>query len=139
MNMPRLAPFVGVGVGILVVRHGKVLLGRRRGSHGAGTWSAPGGRLEYGESVEDCARRELLEETGLELGAVTPGPYTNDVFPEIQAHYLTLFVLARQTRGEPCNLEPHKCDGWSWFGWDAWPAPLFAPMQSLLDAGFVLP
>jgi 8-oxo-dGTP diphosphatase len=133
-----MAPVVGVGVGVLVIRNGKVLLGRRRGSHGAGTWSAPGGRLEYGESVEDCARRELLEEAGLELGAATLGPYTNDVFAEVQEHYLTLFVLAGQTRGEPRNLEPHKCDGWSWFGWDEWPAPLFAPLQSLRGMGFTL-
>ena len=58
------SPAVRVGVGVLVLREGRVLLGRRQGAHGAGTWALPGGHLEFGESVEACARRELLEETG---------------------------------------------------------------------------
>lgn len=127
---------VRVGVGILVVRQGKLLLGRRLGSHGAGTWSLPGGKLEYGESIEECARRELKEETGLDLGAVELGPYTNDVFSDVQEHYVTLFVLARNCQGEPVNLEPHKCEGWSWFSWSALPEPLFAPLESLRRSGF---
>lgn len=60
-------PAPQVGVGVLILRDGKVLLGRRKGSHGAGCWSAPGGHLEFGEAVEDCALREALEETGLAL------------------------------------------------------------------------
>lgn len=125
-----------VGVGVLVLRDGKVLLGKRRGSHGAGTWSAPGGRLEYGESIEACARRELAEETGMDLGPVTPGPYANDVFPEIREHYVTVFVVARQATGEPDNKEPHKCEGWLWFDWAELPSPLFAPLASLRRSGF---
>lgn len=127
---------VGVGVGILVLRDGQVLLGRRRGSHGAGTWSAPGGRLEYGESIEDCARRELLEETGLTLGECERGPCTSDVFDEVKQQYLTVFVLARHALGEPATLEPDKCDGWQWFDWQALPQPLFAPLHSLRATGF---
>lgn len=57
----------GLGVGVLVIENGRVLLGKRKGSHGAGTWSAPGGHLEYGESIENCAEREVLEETGLRI------------------------------------------------------------------------
>jgi len=121
---------------VLVFRRGKILLGKRQGSHGAGTWAPPGGRLEYGESIEDCARRELREETSLELGPMTFGPYTNDLFPEVEQQYLTAFVLAYDAVGEPRNLEPHKCEGWGWFGWHELPAPLFAPMGSLLASGF---
>ena len=61
-----------VGVGVFVVQQGKVLLGLRRGSHGSGTWGSPGGHLEHGEAILDCARREVLEETGLEVEIERP-------------------------------------------------------------------
>ncbi|OYT86675.1 MAG: DNA mismatch repair protein MutT [Burkholderiales bacterium PBB6] len=137
MTSPEASQTVGVGVGVLVVRDGMVLLGKRLGSHGAGTWAGPGGRLEFGESVEECARRELLEETGLELGPVTAGPYANDAFPELGQQHVTLFVVARQTVGAPVNVEPHKCEGWHWFPWGRLPSPLFAPVETLLKSGFV--
>lgn len=129
-----------VGVGILVIHQGQVLLGRRRGAHGAGTWSAPGGRLEFGEDLLDCARRELAEETGLDLGPdARIGPVTSNVFADVGQHYVTVIVLAPHTQGEPRTMEPDKCEGWQWFSWQALPAPLFAPLQSLVDQGFGLP
>ena len=125
-----------VGVGVLVVRDRLILLGRRKSSHGAGAWAAPGGRLEYGEDIEACARRELLEETGLTASSVELGPYSNDVFPEAERHFLTVFVVARGIAGTPQNLEPDKCEGWAWFEWGALPIPLFKPLQTLLAIGW---
>ena len=132
-------PRTRVGVGILVFREGRVLLGRRLGSHGAGTWAPPGGHLEDGESVDDCARREVAEETGLALGALVPGPYSVDAFPEVGRRYVTLFVIVRDAAGEPALREPAKCARWAWCAWDALPAPLFAPLASLRARGFALP
>lgn len=123
---------VSVGVGVLVVHNGLILLGKRRGSHGAGTWSAPGGRLEFGEALEDCARRELLEETGLTASSLELGPYSNDVFEAEARHFLTVFVIARGITGTPLNREPDKCEGWAWFRWNELPQPLFKPLQTLL-------
>lgn len=128
-----------IGVGVLVVRDGRVLLGLRRGAHGAGTWAPPGGHLEHGESVESCARREAMEETGIALDTITPGPYSVDAFPELEVQYVTLFVLATSERGAPAVLEPDKCEEWRWFHWGALPAPLFAPLASLRDRGYTLP
>lgn len=125
-----------IGVGILIVRDGRLLLGQRRGSHGAGTWAPPGGHLEADEDVEACARREALEETGLALGTVRPGPWSVDAFPERGVRYVTLFVLATAD-GEPRTAEPEKCDGWAWHAWDALPTPLFAPLASVRARGFV--
>lgn len=130
-------PHVRVGVGVLVTRDGRVLLGRRQGAHGAGTWALPGGHLEFGESVEDCARRELLEETGLVLQSCHPGAFTNDVFETEGRHYVTLFVQADVAPGEPRVMEPDKCAGWGWFDWDALPQPLFQPLHTLWRSGFV--
>ena len=138
LPMPLQQRAVKAAVGILVVRNGLILLGRRIGSHGAATWSAPGGRMEYGETIEQAARRELREETALELNAATVGPYTNDVFDDVQEHYLTFIVIARATTGEPRNMEPHKCEGWSWHRWSDLPEPLFLPLANLRTLGFTL-
>lgn len=126
-----------VGVGVIVVRDGKVLLGLRRGSHGAGTWAPPGGHLEWGETVESCARREVKEETGLDLGVVRQGPYSNDVMAKEGKHYITCFVEAATGAGEAQVLEPDKCERWSWFPWSAMPEKLFQPLKTLLESGYV--
>lgn len=128
---------VRVGVGAIVVRDGKVLLGYRRGSHGEGTWALPGGHLEYGENAADCAIREVAEETGLRIHDIRPGPYTNDIFDAEGMHYVTLFVVASCHDGEAAILEPEKCDAWRWFYWDNLPEPLFLPLQSLRSIGFL--
>lgn len=128
-----------IGVGVLVVRDGRVLLGLRRGAHGAGTWAPPGGHLEPDESVETCARREAMEETGIALDSAAPGPYSVDAFPETGVQYVTLFVLASSERAAPAVLEPDKCEEWRWFHWHALPSPLFAPLHSLHARGYVPP
>lgn len=132
-------PQVRVGVAVLVQRQGRVLMGRRRGSHGAATWALPGGHLEFGETPADCARRELAEETGLQATHLVPGPYTNDVFSAEGRHYVTLFLLAEVAAGDPQVLEPDKCEGWHWCDWHALPQPLFQPLQSLVASGWAPP
>jgi 8-oxo-dGTP diphosphatase len=136
MQPRQASAWVGVGVGVLVLQDGLVLLGKRRGSHGAGTWSAPGGRLEFGEQIEDCAARELKEEAGLAASTFELGPYTNDIFADVGEQYVTICVVARGIQGSPVNLEPDKCEGWAWFRWDRWPSPLFKPLESLLSIGW---
>lgn len=129
-----------VGVGVVVLRHGRVLIGRRLGPHGRDTWGLPGGHLEFGESPADCARRELREETGLEARALHPGPATSDVFPaepgRAPRHFVTLFIRAEvDLSATPQRLEPDRCAGWQWCDWLALPQPLFAPLRSLLAQG----
>lgn len=125
-----------VGVGVIVVHEGRVLLGRRLGSHGAGSWQFPGGHLEAFESVEECARREVREETGLEIGVLCRGPYTEDLFPEEGKHYVTLFVTAHAHTGVAEAREPDRAADWRWFDWDGLPEPLFTPVRNLLAAGY---
>jgi 8-oxo-dGTP diphosphatase len=71
--MERKRPRIGVGVAVLP--EGKGLLGKRKGSHRAGHWSFPGGHLDFGESAESYASRELLEETGLKALSTRLGPW----------------------------------------------------------------
>ena len=61
---------VRVGVAVIIMRQNTILLGERIGAHGANTWATPGGHLEFGEAVEQCAIREVYEETGLNLSLI---------------------------------------------------------------------
>lgn len=125
-----------VGVGVIICRAGKVLLGKRIGSHGAETWSFPGGHLEFGESIEECARRETLEETNLPIQNIRKGPFTNDIFSSEEKHYITLFVIADALEGDAQLMEPNKCLEWKWFAWSDLPQPLFLPVQNLIKTDF---
>jgi 8-oxo-dGTP diphosphatase len=130
-SKPR--PIVGVGV-LIVNADGHVLLGLRRGSHGAGTWSPPGGHLEYGEEPAACVVREAFEETGLALTQVDFVDITNDIFEAEGRHYVTLFYRSDRFEGEPRVCEPEKCEAWQWWPWDALPGNLFLPLRHFIDA-----
>jgi ADP-ribose pyrophosphatase YjhB (NUDIX family) len=57
-----------------------------------GTWALPGGHLEFGETFENCAEREILEETGLAIRNIQFLTATNNVMPAENKHYVTVFV-----------------------------------------------
>lgn len=122
---------------VLLERDGKILLGKRRNAFGAGCWSMPAGHIEHGESVMQCAARELKEETGLDASAfefvaarLIP-PY--ELNGETAGDYAAFLVRAKGWTGEPSDVEPEKNEGWQWFGPAALPEPLFPPVRLLLD------
>lgn len=123
-----------IGVGLLLIRRSdnKLLFGKRKNSHGADSWAPPGGHLEYGESPEECARREAIEETGCRLTTLATGPYTNDLFVQAGKHYITLWMIAH-TDDEPQLCEPHKCQEWGWFDHNELPENLFLSVTNLLE------
>ena len=125
-----------VGLGVVVIKDGKILLGRRKNAHGEGAWCYPGGHLEYGESFEECARREVMEETGVEITNLRFGTVTNDIFETEQKHYITICILADFASGEVKLMEPDKCEEWGWFDWEKLPQPLFLPIINQLKIGF---
>lgn len=125
-----------VGVGVIVTKDNKVLLGKRKNAHGEGSWSFPGGHLNFNEGIEECARREVLEETGIQIKNLRTGPFTNDIFRKEGKHYITLYVIADYDSGEVRIMEPEKCEEWGWFEWDNLPKPLFLPLQNLLKKGY---
>lgn len=110
-------PLVGIGVFVYNSQN-QFLLGRRKGSLGADTWSLPGGHLEFGESFEGCATREVLEETGLVVRAVGFVTAVNCVMGS--RHYVTIFMRASLGRptDHPVVAEPDKCHAWEWVDWN---------------------
>ena len=131
---------VQVGVGAVIVEAGRVLVMRRAGAHGAGTWGLPGGHQEFGESPERTAVREVAEETGLVVTATRRLGFTDDPMPEIGRHYVTLFVACSRTGGELRVMEPEKATEIAWLTPDELAArreELFAPLGRCLDAGFL--
>lgn len=111
-------------------------MGRRLGSHGAGTWSIPGGHQEFGESFEQTSHREVMEETGLALRDVSLAGVTNDYHEDWSTHHVTLWMVGSCPQGEPIVLEPHKFVDHGWYGFENLPAPLFFPWQQLMSSGF---
>lgn len=135
--MQKSQSLVRVGIGVLVFQGDAVLLGKRVGSHGSMTWAPPGGHLDFGETPEECAARELLEETGLKAGTITRGPWTNDYFTKEGKHYITLWMQVGDWQGEPKILEPTKCSQWRFFSFAHLPEPLFLSFDLLLRSGLL--
>lgn len=122
-----------VGVSILIQKGDRLLLNKRKNTHGAGTWAPPGGYLNFGESFEDCAVRETKEETGIDITEVRFRVITNDVFVAEQKHFITVWMDAKYLSGEPKVVAPDEESELAWFTWDALPQPLFLPLQHLLE------
>lgn len=128
---------VRVGMGVFVLKDGKFLMQQRQGAHGEGTWALPGGHIEFGESFEDTARREVMEETGLEIKNIRFGGLTNDFFKDSNKHYITVWMLSDWASGQECINEPEKCAAQSWYSFDDLPSPLFLSWQQLSETTFM--
>ncbi|KAA0034516.1 nudix hydrolase 1-like [Cucumis melo var. makuwa] len=133
-------PSPQVAVAICLLRDKRILMGRRLVSIGNSKYSLPSGHLEFGENFEECAIREIKEETGLDIGKIEFLKVTNNLFMDQPkpAHYVVVFVRAVLTdpTQTPLNLEPEKCDGWDWYEWDNLPQPLFGPIKKMVMDGF---
>jgi 8-oxo-dGTP diphosphatase len=130
---------VGVGFGVMILKNNKVLLGKRHEDpekassllNGAGTWTMPGGKLHFGESFEEGAKREVLEETGIKLKNRKVICVNNDMIET--AHFVTIGVLCEDFKGEPKVMEPDEITEWKWFDLDNLPSPLYFPSAKILE------
>ncbi len=120
-----------VGVAIIITNGDQVLLMKRKGAHGRGTWSTPGGHMEIGESPEQCARREAKEEVGIDVVDIRFQAVTNDIF-EQEKHYVTLWMEGRSITEMPTIAAENEVEEIGWYGWDELPEPLFLPLENLI-------
>jgi ADP-ribose pyrophosphatase YjhB (NUDIX family) len=130
---------VGVGVGILLLKNNKILLGKRHDDpekassllNGAGKWTMPGGKLHFRESFEEAAQREVLEETGIRLNSLKVIGVNNDMVET--AHFVTIGLLSDDFEGDAKVTEPDEITEWRWFALDSLPKPMYPPSVEVLD------
>jgi len=130
---------VGVGVGVLILKDNKVLLGRRHADplkadselNGEGTWTMPGGKMEYQETFEEAAIRETFEENGLIVRKISVICINND--KNEFAHFVTIGLKAEEFEGEPQVKEPDEIVEWQWFDLNDLPKNLFFPSAKILE------
>ena len=127
MNAP------GVGCGAAIFRDGKLLLVKRRRAPEAGHWSLPGGKVDFGESVADAVKREILEEVGLEIVLLSSLGVVEMIGVDDQ-HWVSPIYLAEAIGGEALNNEPDKLEAVAWVALDAPPLPLALAAQQALSA-----
>ena len=126
-------PFVGVGC--IVTRTDRLLLVRCQ----RGLWSPPGGHLDFGESPEDCAARETLEETGVRVTNMEFVAITNDLLTDTGKHYITIWMRAdAMDDANPVVGDPAEIAEAAWFAPAALPQPRPLYFENLL-AGRCLP
>ena len=121
-----------VGVGVIFVRGETVFLAKRHGAHGEDTWASAGGHLENGETLEECGRREAMEELGLRVGALRYLCVSNIIAYDM--HYVDIEFLGDIGDQEPQVMEPESFIESGWFPLDNLPQPLFHAMRYALDS-----
>ncbi len=132
---------MGIGIGVMLLKDGEILLGKRHDEpekadsalHGEGTWTFPGGKLDFGENFEDGAYRETFEETGIRIdkNKLRIISVSNDRTET--AHFVTIGFLCEAFEGEPETKEPDEITEWKWFPLANLPNPIFFPVKKALD------
>ena len=137
--MAEIKQKVGAGFGVIIERNGKILFGMRHPDpdkadsafRSAGVWTLPGGKLEWGESFEDGAIREVMEETGIKIS--NPQVISVHNCKNEHAHFMTVGLLATTSEGEASVMEPDEITKWEWFDKDKIPEPIYFPSLEVIE------
>jgi len=130
---------VGAGFGVILIKDNKILLGMRHPDpdkadsafRSAGEWSLPGGKLDFGESLEEGAIREVEEETSIKIK--NPKVLSIHNCKNEHAHFLTAGLLAEEWEGEAKVMEPDEMIKWEWFDINNLPYPRYFPSFEVIE------
>ena len=128
---------IKIGVGVLILKDNKILLGHRckkyedtGGIHEPDSWTLPGGKQEYNETILECAKRETKEETNLNISELDVIGASDDIAPN--KHFITMHVLAKNSSGNLKVMEENKIDDWKWFDLDNLPEKIYSPSEKTI-------
>lgn len=124
--------FPGLGVGLAILRDGKLLLCKRMKAPEAGHWNIVGGKVDHMEPAEIAARREAAEETGLSIGSIRYLGTTEQLIEADRQHWVSLLYVTDDTTGEPQLTEPDKLSAIGFFDLGDLPQPLSVFTQAVL-------
>ncbi|NMA51155.1 MAG: NUDIX domain-containing protein [Mollicutes bacterium] len=129
----------GIGVGVMIIKNNKILLGLRNPSKkkanselpGEGTWTMPGGKVEYMETLKNAAIRELKEETNLEATKLNVFCISDDMTDT--AHYVTVGFMVTEYKGKLKTMEPETILEWKWFDLNELPKNIYKPSEQCIQ------
>jgi mutator protein MutT len=134
-NGVRGSDFIGVGVGAVIFnKRNEVLLLLREKKPEAGTWTIPGGAVEWFETCEDAIRRECREEVGLSIQIVRVLTVVNHIVKEDRMHWVSIEYLCSVVDGHATNLDLQESSKMRWFAIDALPTRLSQPTREALQS-----
>lgn len=113
---------------------------KRKGSHGEGTWSVPGGWIDAGEHPHSAVDREIWEEAGIKVrkDVISERGWTYTRFDE-GIDNVCLWFMCEYYTGFPRNTYPEKIEAYGWFSRDYLPKPLFKGFEDMLKKGWIVP
>lgn len=130
---------VGAGFGVILEKDGKILMGLRHTDpdkadsafRSSGEWTLPGGKLEWGESFEEGAIREVKEETDIDIK--NPQVISVHNCKNEHAHFMTVGLITHEWQGEPKVTEPDEIVEWQWFSLEGLPDKIYFPSQEVIE------
>ena len=130
-----------IGVGLILVRDGKILLSPRLKPYGFKKLALPGGHVEWMESLIATAVRETFEEAGIEINPKNVRntlAYSEEIHPKLGKHYVTFYLVAACPKGQDAiDKEPHKHGPWGWYDPHNLPKRAWLPTRRIVQHPWV--
>lgn len=127
--------YIGVGGGVLIFNKKKEVLLKKRSKNSKneiGKWEKPGGEIDFGERSIQAMKREIKEETDIDIDIWGLLPHTDHILKKEKQHWMALNYLASVKSGIAKNTEPDKCDELKWFPLNKLPKKLANPTKESL-------